>query len=108
MRHQRDLFRRVWQHRVPGVFSASPIAAEGRVYFVSESGRTLVWRMPQTPYPMTSSRRLRDVFLPAYVELPPTLGAGRYTLKAIVRDGADGAVDERIVPLTLLAEPAMR
>lgn len=40
---------RVWQHRVPGVFSASPIAAEGRVYFVSESGRTLVVRASRTP-----------------------------------------------------------
>jgi hypothetical protein len=67
-----------------------------------------VWRMAQTPYPMTSARRLRDVFLPAYVELPPTLGAGRYTLKAIVRDRADGSMDERIVPITLVADPKLR
>ena len=35
---------RVWQHRVPGVFSASPLATADRVYFVSESGRTIVMR----------------------------------------------------------------
>jgi outer membrane protein assembly factor BamB len=40
---------RVWQHRVPGVFSASPLAADGRVYFVSESGRTIVMRAARTP-----------------------------------------------------------
>ena len=39
---------RVWQHRVPGVFSASPIVAGDRVYFVSEGGRTLVMRAGRT------------------------------------------------------------
>ena len=39
---------RVWQHRVPGVFSASPIAAGDRVYFVSESGATIVMRASRT------------------------------------------------------------
>jgi outer membrane protein assembly factor BamB len=40
---------RVWQHRVSGVFSASPIAAAGVVYFPSESGRTIVMRASRTP-----------------------------------------------------------
>jgi outer membrane protein assembly factor BamB len=40
---------RVWQHRVAGVFSASPIAAAGVVYFPSESGRTVVMRASPTP-----------------------------------------------------------
>jgi outer membrane protein assembly factor BamB len=40
---------RVWQHRVPGVFSASPIAAGDRVYFLSESGATIVMRAARTP-----------------------------------------------------------
>ena len=40
---------RVWQHRTPGVFSASPIAAGGRVYFVSESGKTIVMKADRTP-----------------------------------------------------------
>jgi outer membrane protein assembly factor BamB len=34
--------QRVWQERVEGVFSASPVAAAGHVYFVSESGDTYV------------------------------------------------------------------
>ena len=33
---------RVWQERVDGVFSASPVAGGGHVYFVSESGDTVV------------------------------------------------------------------
>jgi outer membrane protein assembly factor BamB len=33
---------RVWQERVGGVFSASPVAGDGKVYFLSETGETFV------------------------------------------------------------------
>src|SRR5688500_3393479 len=33
---------RLWQERVGGTFSASPIAGDGKVYFVSEGGETIV------------------------------------------------------------------
>jgi outer membrane protein assembly factor BamB len=32
----------VWQERVGGKFSASPVTAAGRIYFVSDSGETVV------------------------------------------------------------------
>jgi len=32
----------VWQERVGGSFSASPVSAEGRIYFVAGSGETTV------------------------------------------------------------------
>jgi outer membrane protein assembly factor BamB len=32
----------VWQERVGGNFSASPVSAEGRIYFLSEAGETTV------------------------------------------------------------------
>jgi outer membrane protein assembly factor BamB len=35
---------RVWQGRVEGVFSASPVAGDGKVYLLSESGETIVLR----------------------------------------------------------------
>ena len=34
--------KRIWQERVDGIFSASPVAADGKVYFVSETGETIV------------------------------------------------------------------
>jgi outer membrane protein assembly factor BamB len=34
--------KRIWQERVEGIFSASPVAADGKVYFVSETGETIV------------------------------------------------------------------
>jgi outer membrane protein assembly factor BamB len=40
---------RVWQQRVDGVFSASPVAGAGHVYFVSENGDTIVMKAGRTP-----------------------------------------------------------
>ena len=41
--------QRVWQERVDGVFSASPVAGGGHVYFVSESGETVVVKAGRAP-----------------------------------------------------------
>ena len=40
---------RVWQERLDGVFSASPVAAGGHVYFASENGETIVVRSQPAP-----------------------------------------------------------
>ena len=40
---------RVWQERVDGVFSASPVGGGGHVYFVSENGETVVLKAGRTP-----------------------------------------------------------
>ncbi len=40
---------RVWRHRLDGVFLASPVAGNGRVYLVSETGKTFVLRAGRTP-----------------------------------------------------------
>ena len=40
---------RVWQQRVGGLFSASPVAADGKIYFVSETGETIVMKSGREP-----------------------------------------------------------
>jgi outer membrane protein assembly factor BamB len=40
---------RIWQERVDGVFSASPVAGGGHVYFVSEGGETVVVKAGRPP-----------------------------------------------------------
>jgi outer membrane protein assembly factor BamB len=40
---------RVWQQRVDGVFSASPVGGAGHVYFVSENGDTVVVKAGPRP-----------------------------------------------------------
>ena len=41
--------RRIWQERVDGLFSASPVAADGKIYFVSETGEVIVVRAGREP-----------------------------------------------------------
>ena len=41
--------RRIWQERVDGVFTASPVAADGKIYFVSETGEVIVVRSGRQP-----------------------------------------------------------
>jgi outer membrane protein assembly factor BamB len=41
--------QRVWQQRIDGIFTASPVAADGKIYFVSETGETIVVRSSRTP-----------------------------------------------------------
>jgi outer membrane protein assembly factor BamB len=41
--------QKVWQERMDGVFSASPVAADGKIYFVSETGETIVLRSGREP-----------------------------------------------------------
>ena len=41
--------RRIWQQRVEGIFSASPVAGDGKIYFVSETGETIVLKAGRTP-----------------------------------------------------------
>jgi outer membrane protein assembly factor BamB len=41
--------QKVWQERVDGIFSASPVAADGKIYFASETGETIVLRSGRPP-----------------------------------------------------------
>jgi len=57
--------RLIWQHRLGGNYSASPIFADGRVYACSEAGRTTVFS------PGSKYRQLADNVLPAGIFASP-------------------------------------
>lgn len=40
---------RVWRERMDGVFTASPVAGDGKIYMLSETGETLVLRAGRKP-----------------------------------------------------------
>jgi len=40
---------KVWQERVPGIFTASPVAADGKVYLLSETGDAIVLKAGRQP-----------------------------------------------------------
>ncbi len=51
-----------WQHRLGGNYSASPVYAEGRIYFQSEAGATMVIE-PGTTFRQLAKNELDDVTL---------------------------------------------
>ena len=63
----------LWTHRIEGSFSASPLAAAGRVYFVSEEGTT---------YVLEAGRE--NVTLGKLAQLAAALGAGLEIRFAVV------------------------
>ena len=51
----------VWRHRLGGVFFASPVAGDGKVYLVSETGETFVLRAGRTAGGSGAKRARRAV-----------------------------------------------
>ncbi len=67
---------RLWQERVGGTFSASPIAGDGKVYFVSEGGETIVIKAGRT-YEVIARNKLNGHFVAS-----PAAGGGKVFLRA--------------------------
>ena len=52
---------RIWQQRVEGIFSASPVAGDGKIYFVSETGETIVLKAGRSrKFSHATTRRAAD------------------------------------------------
>jgi outer membrane protein assembly factor BamB len=67
---------RVWRQRLDGVFFASPVAGDGKVYFVSETGETVVLRAGRTPE-ILARNDLGERFLAS-----PAIAGGRIFLRS--------------------------
>lgn len=67
---------RVWRHRLGGVFFASPVAADGKVYMVSETGETYVLRAGREPE-VIARNDLGERFLAS-----PAIAQGRILLRS--------------------------
>ena len=62
---------RVHQERVGGVYSASPVAGDGKVYLVSEDGETIVIAAGRTPRILARNRLdARQLASPAIARRP--------------------------------------
>ena len=64
---------RVYQERVGGVYTASPVAGDGKVYLVSEDGETIVVAAGRTPRVLSRNR----------LERPPARLAGHCRRAAV-------------------------
>ncbi len=67
---------RLWQHRLGGIFFASPVAGDGKVYFVSETGETFVLKAGRTPE-VVARNDLGERFLAS-----PAIARGRIFLRS--------------------------
>ena len=75
----------MWQARIPGVYMASPVAGDGKVYFAGETGETLV---------LEAGRQLKILArntLTGRFGGSPAIAAGRIFLRADDRLVAVGA-----------------
>jgi len=54
--------KELWQERIGGAYSASPIIAEGRIYALSEEGRTVVFEAGRE-YKKLAENKLADGFM---------------------------------------------
>jgi outer membrane protein assembly factor BamB len=86
---------RVWQLRLDGVFFASPVAAAGRVYFVSQTGETVVVRAGRVPAILARND------LGERLVASPAISGGRIFLRSdgrLIAVGAGGKRADRSSP----------
>ena len=67
---------RVWQERIGGIFTASPVAGDGKVYLLSETGETVVLQAGRTPKVL--ARNTTD----GHFVASPAVAGGRLFLRA--------------------------
>jgi outer membrane protein assembly factor BamB len=68
--------QRIWQKRLNGIFFASPVGADGKVYMVSETGETFVLRAGREPE-VIATNDLGERFLAS-----PAISGGRIFLRS--------------------------
>lgn len=68
---------------------------------------SMQWRKPEQPIIEVARNKRRDFFLVQQVELPPTLSVGKFNLKVTIRDRVSGGVDERSIPIKIVADPGV-
>ena len=67
---------RVVQERLGGVYSASPVGADGKIYFLSENGETIVLAVGRTPHVLARNR------LSARQLASPAIAGGRLFIRS--------------------------
>jgi outer membrane protein assembly factor BamB len=66
----------VWRHRLGGVFFASPVAGDGKIYLVGETGETFVLRAGRSPELLARNE------LPGRFLASPAVARGRLFLRS--------------------------
>jgi outer membrane protein assembly factor BamB len=67
---------KVWQERTGGIFSASPVAGDGKVYLMSETGETIVFHAGREPRILARNR------IDGRIVASPAIAGGRLYVRA--------------------------
>jgi len=67
-----------WRQRLGGAFTASPVSAEGRIYFVNEDGSTLVIRGGAAKYEELARNEIGE---PVYAS--PAIAQGKFLVRTV-------------------------
>ena len=67
---------RVWQERIGGIFTASAVAGDGKIYLVSETGETVVLKAGRTAAVLSRNR------IAGHFVASPAIAGGRLFLRA--------------------------
>jgi len=67
----------------------------------------IVWRAPDASIRDVSRDRRQDYYLVQRLDLPSRLTLGKYNVKVTVRDVATGSTDETVIPIEIVADPAL-
>jgi len=65
----------VWRERIGGVFTASPVAGDGKIYLASESGEVVVLRAGRKPDVLSRNK------LNVHIVASPAIARGRLFLR---------------------------
>ena len=66
---------RVWRERLGGIYTASPVAADGKIYLLSEDGETIVLRAGRTSQVLSRNR------IAGRILASPAISAGRLFIR---------------------------
>ncbi|MEM8781542.1 MAG: hypothetical protein AAGE65_01690 [Planctomycetota bacterium] len=84
------------------------VKLEQEVTLFNEADGLAVWQQPAQPIHDVSKRKRRDFYNVQMLTLPANLGVGKYRLKVRVTDLHGGTVDEATLPISLIADDAVR
>lgn len=73
----------------------------------SGEGKILAWKRPEEIVVETSRNKQRDFYLLTDFQLPETLTVGSYQLKVIIKDRVANGRAEVLVPIGIVADPAL-
>jgi hypothetical protein len=73
----------------------------------NEADGLAVWRVEPVQIVDHCRNQRRDFFVVQLIKLPPRLSVGRYLMKIRVTDQHGGSVDERTIPIAVVADAAM-